>query len=100
MENPMLKPRIGLFVLIGLSALAVAAENAMALKATESGTSDGACTEMFHECLRGCGPPGSNLACEKYCEEQVLAKCKAGGAARGSAVKPGTAKPGIKAAPQ
>jgi hypothetical protein len=40
-----------------------------------------ACTEKFHECLLGCGPPGSNLGCEKWCEETVLAPCKGGGAA-------------------
>jgi hypothetical protein len=40
-----------------------------------------ACTEKFHECLQGCGPPGSNLGCEKWCEERVLAPCKGGGAA-------------------
>lgn len=97
----MRKPRIGLTLLLAATcAVSFPDRAALALKATGSGTSDGACTEMFHECLRGCGPPGSNLACEKYCEEQVLAKCKAGGAARGSVVKPGTVKPGIKAAPR
>jgi hypothetical protein len=59
-----------------------------------------ACTEMFHECLRGCGPPGSNPPCETYCEEQVLAKCRgSGAAAKGNAVKPGAVQGGVKTAP-
>jgi hypothetical protein len=48
------------------------------------------CTEKFHDCLRGCGSPGSNPTCEKWCEETVLGPCKGPGAA---AIKPkGTKK--------
>jgi hypothetical protein len=65
----------------------------------DTGTSGDACTENFHECLRGCGAPGSNPACERWCEENVLAKCKAGAAAKGGAVKPGAVKPSVKTAP-
>jgi hypothetical protein len=88
------KPRTILTILI----LAIACgsllphREALALKAGANGTTTGgdACTEMFHDCLRGCGSPGSNPACEKYCEEQVFAKCKGSSAAiRGRTVSPG-----------
>ncbi|HXG80078.1 MAG TPA: hypothetical protein VNJ31_12175 [Methyloceanibacter sp.] len=75
---------------------------ALPAQAVQRGTgtgSDDACTEMFHECLRGCGAPGSNLPCQRYCEEEVLARCRAGGAAKGVTVKPGIVKPQIKTAP-
>ena len=94
MDVPMYK-----FLILSVTMLLVATE-AHALKSNNS--SGDACTEAFHECLRGCGPkPGSNLACEKYCEEQVLAKCKGSGASvKGKAVAPGAVKGGIKATPK
>ena len=82
------------------AALALAVTPARAVQHGTGDASSGSCTEMFHDCLRGCGSPGSNLACERYCEEQVLARCKAGGAAaKGSVIKPGAVRPGLKAVP-
>jgi hypothetical protein len=89
---PMRKPSSGPIIpvlLVALAALAAASDEALAVKAGGAGTSsDGACMEQFHECQRGCGPSPStaNPACLKYCEEQVLAKCKAGGGG-GAAMK-------------
>jgi len=81
------------------AALSLAVTPARAVQHGTGDASSGSCTEMFHDCLRGCGSPGSNPNCERYCEEQVLARCKAGAAAKGSAIKPGAVKPGLKAAP-
>jgi hypothetical protein len=37
----------------------------------------------------------------RYCEEQVLAKCRAGGAAvKSQTIKPGAVNGGLKAAPK
>lgn len=80
--------------------LVLAVTPAWAVQQGTGEASSGSCTEAFHDCLRGCGSPGSNPACERYCEEQVLARCKAGGAAaKGRVTKPGTVRPGIKAVP-
>ena len=94
-----------LLLLAPVALLAAAqVDEAMALKAGEGGTTGDACTEMFHECQRGCGPSPStaNPGCMRYCEEEVLAKCKAGGAAaKGQMIKPGVGvKGGVKTAPQ
>jgi hypothetical protein len=64
---------------------------ASAAQALPRGHAEGdACTEKFRDCLRGCGSPGSNPACERWCEEMVLGPCKGPGAA---AIKPkGTKK--------
>ena len=79
-------------------ALVLAAAPVQAMQRdTGGGASDGACTEKFHECLRGCGPSGSDPECERYCEVRVLARCRAGAAIKGSAVKPGAVKGGMKA---
>ena len=101
----MRKPRIGLtLILLAAAACALSLPDraALALKAGTGagGATDGPCMAMFHECLRGCGPPGSNPACEKYCEEQVLARCKAGAAVKGRAVSPGAAKGTVKSPSQ
>ncbi len=101
----MRKPRIGLtLVLLAAVACALSLPDraALALKAGAGAddTTSGPCMEMFHECLRGCGPPGSNLGCQKYCEEQVLARCKAGAAVKGRAVSPGAAKGTVKSPSQ
>ena len=87
------------FLLVAVTILLTATE-AHAVKSNNS--SGDTCTERFHECLLGCGPkPGSNPACEKYCEEQVLAKCKGSGASvKGKAVTPRAVKGGVKAAPK
>jgi hypothetical protein len=45
------------------------------------GASSGQCHEKFRECLMGCGAPGSNPQCQRYCEEVVLAKCQGAGRA-------------------
>jgi hypothetical protein len=94
------KPKINLLVLTIVAAacaISLAGRGAMALKAGAGGTSGGPCMESFYECLRGCGPtPGSNPACEKYCEEQVLAKCKGPAAAKGRVTTPGAVKGGVK----
>jgi hypothetical protein len=102
----MRKSRVNLIVLmlVGTACAVWLPERAaMALKAGEGGTTGDACTEMFHECQRGCGPSPStaNPGCMRYCEEEVLAKCKAGGAAaKGQTIKPGVGvKGGVKAAP-
>ncbi len=99
----MRKPRIGLtLVLLAAAACALSLPDraALALKAGAGGATDGPCMEMFHECLMGCGPPGTNPACEKYCEEQVLARCKAGAAVKGRAASPGAAKGTVKSPSQ
>jgi hypothetical protein len=93
-----------LLFLAPVALLAVApVDEAMALKAGAGGTSGDACMEAFQECQRGCGPSPStaNPDCMRYCEEEVLAKCKAGGAAaKGQTIKPGVGvKDGVKAAP-
>jgi hypothetical protein len=80
----------------------MAIDESAALKTGSGAAAGDACLEMFYECQRGCGPtPGAaNPACIKYCEEQVLAKCRAGGsAAKGQSIKPGGVKGGIKAGP-
>jgi len=81
------------------AALLLAALPAQAVQRGAGTSSGDACTEMFHECLQGCGAPGSNPACQKYCEEQVLARCKAGGAVKGMTVKPGALQPKLQTAP-
>jgi hypothetical protein len=101
MEMPVRKPQFGLTLLTIVSAaclLAGAAGEAWAVKAGGTGGTDGACLEAFHECQRGCGPSPStaNPACLRYCEEEVLAKCKAGGGGGAAAVKGGIAKPTVK----
>lgn len=99
--------KIGLIVVssvAALAALSLAGREAAALRAGAGGAADGACMEAFQECQRGCGPSPStaNPACLKYCEEQVLARCKAGGgaAAKGQTIAPGAVKGGVKARAQ
>ncbi|MGH6736494.1 MAG: hypothetical protein ACRECX_10510 [Methyloceanibacter sp.] len=93
----MRKLKIGLIVLTSVAtacAVSLAGREAFAVKAGGAGTSGDACMEAFNECQRGCGPSPStaNPSCMRYCEEEVLAKCKAGG---GSATKGQTIKPGV-----
>jgi len=55
---------------------------ALAVSAGGVGTTgEDACTEKLYECMRSCGHPGSNPACERYCQEEVFKKCRGTGAA-------------------
>jgi hypothetical protein len=82
-----------------LTAAAVLAATPAHAVQNNTPTGGDACLEQFNECQRGCGPSPStaNPACMKYCEEQVLAKCRSGqgtGAAVKGRVKPGAVQGG------
>jgi hypothetical protein len=98
------RPCLIAFALVATaSAVALSDRDANATKAGGVGETDGACLEKFHECQRGCGPsPGTaDPQCMRYCEEQVLARCRAGGAAlKSQAIKPGAVNGGLKATPK
>jgi len=96
------RPCLIAFVLVvTASAVALPNRGAMATKAGDAPS--GECMEKFNECQRGCGstPATVNPACMRYCQEQVLEKCKSGGAAlRSQTIKPGAVNGGLKAVPK
>jgi len=92
---------IALLLVVTSSAVAFPDRSATATKA--GGPTGDACLEKFNECQRGCGPSPSTAdpQCMRYCQEQVLEKCKSGGSAvKSQTIKPGAVNGGLKAVPK
>jgi len=88
-------------LVVTASAVALPERSANATKADDAPS--GTCMEKFNECQRGCGPTPSTAdpQCMRYCQEQVLEKCKSGGASiKSQTIKPGAVNGGLKAVPQ